>query len=439
MTRRFWISLLLCTSALAAQPVRPLTILHSNDLHAHLLPDQGRGGFARLATAVKREKAGCGACLYLSAGDLVQGTPVSTLFHGAPVYEIANLLGFDAGTLGNHEFDYGWRRVQEFKRIAKFPLLSANIVNTRGESITGAPYVIKTVGGVRVAIIGAILGDLSGNSVTPEAVGPWQVLPVVETVRKYARKLREQSDLIVVLGHIRDKGEVDGILEQVPEVSVVIAGHNHVAYPAMMNVDGRVAVLANSYGAELGRLDLEVDIATKKLKSAEWKTIPIDGKYAEDTTVKRLVDSWEKKVSKIVDVPIGESTRQLRENDPELRKLVETAMAEQTGADIGWVDANNPRFSLPKGQILARDIWKILPFENTLLIGKFKGSELPPAITERYPVEKDREYNVVITDFAAINQSGKYQLNTTGLRFPRTGPSQRDAVIEWIKKKKVIP
>ena len=112
------LSLILCLAPVAAQ-VKPLTILHSNDLHAHLMPDdRDNGGFARLATEVRRQKAQCAACLYLNAGDLVQGTPVSTLFHGSPIYEIANLLGLDASTLGNHEFDYGWRRTQEFIRIA---------------------------------------------------------------------------------------------------------------------------------------------------------------------------------------------------------------------------------------------------------------------------------------------------------------------------------
>jgi 5'-nucleotidase/UDP-sugar diphosphatase len=438
MPRWFWIVLLGAT-ALAAQNVRPLTILHSNDLHAHLLPEDGRGGFARLATAVKQEKTNCVACLYLNAGDMVQGTPVSTLFHGAPVYEIANLLGLDASTLGNHEFDYGWRRVQEFARIAKFPIVSANVVNAKGDSITGTPHIVKTVGGIRVAIIGVILGNLSGNLVTPEQVGPWQVLPVVETVRKQAQALRAESDLIVVLGHIHDKGEVDEILRTVPEVSVVVAGHNHVAYPAMMNVDGRVAVLVNSYGADLGRLDLEVDITAKKLKSAAWKTIPIDSKYAEDLAVRRLVDSWERKVSKIVDVPIGESTMQMEREDPRLLKMIERAMAEQTGSDISWITLGNIRYSLPRGRILARDIWKILPFDDFLAIGTFKGSQLPPAITDRYPVKPDREYKIVVSDFTVMNQSAKNQLNTTGLRFPRTGPLQRDAVIEWIKKMKVIP
>src|SRR6478672_5203057 len=164
---RFLISLLLCISPLAAQ-IKPLTILHSNDLHAHLLPDdRDNGGFARLATEVRRQKAHCPACLYLNAGDLVQGTPVSTLFHGTPIYEIANLLGFDASTLGNHDFDYGWRRTEEFIRIAHFPIVSANIVDKDGKTMA-RPYVIKTVGGIRVGIIGAILGDLVGTVIVPE-------------------------------------------------------------------------------------------------------------------------------------------------------------------------------------------------------------------------------------------------------------------------------
>jgi len=431
--RRSFLWLLLGLTPLFGQS---LTILHSNDLHAHLLPDEhGNGGFARLATAVRREKMNCTACLCLNAGDLVQGTPVSTLFHGIPVYEIANLLGFDASTLGNHEFDYGWRRVQEFGRIAHFPVLSANVVDANGKSITGQPYVIKSAGGIRVAIIGVVLGDLVGNFVSPPEVGPWKVLPVLDTVRKYARDLRDQSDLIVVLGHIHDQEEVAEILKQIPEVSVVVAGHTHEAYPEMMNVDGRVAVLVNSYADQLGRLDLQVDIAGKKLRSAEWKKIPIDAKLAPAPDVERLVNHWESKVRPLVDVPIGESPRAMARTDPDLRKMIEKAMAEQTGADIGWINTGNIRDGLPAGRILARQIWNMLPFDNSIVTGEFKGSQLPKSITDRYPVEPDREYTVATTDFTAGNQAAKDQLDTTGLVFPKIGPLQRDAVIAWIRKR----
>jgi 2',3'-cyclic-nucleotide 2'-phosphodiesterase (5'-nucleotidase family) len=438
MIRRLLLSFFLCLAPLGAQ-VKPLTILHSNDLHAHLMPDdRDNGGFARLAAEVRRQKAQCAACLYLNAGDLVQGTPVSTLFHGTPIYEIANLLGFDASTLGNHDFDYGWRRTQEFMRIAHFPTVSANIVDKDGKTMT-RPYVILTAGGIRVGVIGAILGDLVGTVITPEEAGPWHVLPVVETVRKYAKELRDRTDLIVVLAHIHDQGEVDAILHDVPEVSVVVAGHSHEGYPAMMKVDGRVAVLVRAYGDQLGRLDLQVDVGAKKLASAEWTKIPIDAKIMPAQDVARDVAKWEHKVSKLVDIPIGESTMRMERNSPELRQMVERAMAEQTGSDIAWINTGNLRDTLPQGQILIRNIWNLLPFDDYIVIGKFKGSELPPAITQRYPVEADREYTVVTTDFTATNQGAKEQLDASGLSFPRTGPLQRDVLIDWIKKKKIVP
>jgi len=438
LTRRRLLSLLLCVVPLAAQ-IKPLTILHSNDLHAHLLPDdRDNGGFARLATEVRRQKAQCAACLYLNAGDLVQGTPVSTLFHGAPIYQIANLLGIDVSTLGNHEFDYGWRRVQQFFRIARFPIVSANVVDADGKTMA-RPYVIQTVGGIRVGIIGAILDDLVGTVVTKESAGPWHTLPVVETVRKYAAELRDRTDVIVVLGHIHDASEVNEILKQVPDVSVVVAGHSHEGYPAMTNIDGRVAVLVPAYGVQLGRLDLKVDVGAKKVLSAEWTKIPIVASIPPAPDVAREVAKWESKVSRLVDVPIGEATARLERNNPELRKMIERAMAEQSGADIAWINPGNVRDRMPEGRILARTVWNILPFDNYILLGKFKGSELPPSITKRYPVEPDREYTVATTDFTVANQSDKDQLNASGLHFQQTGPLQRDAMIEWIKKKKVVP
>jgi hypothetical protein len=94
---------------------------------------------------------------------------------------------------------------------------------------------------------------------------------------------------------------------------------------------------------------------------------------------------------------------------------------------------------LPMGRILSRHVWNILPFDNYIVMGKFKGSELPPSITRRYPVEPDREYTVATSDFTVTNQSASEQLNTTGMRFPRAGPLQREAVIEWIKRRKVVP
>ena len=431
------LALLLFALSALAQDVRPLTILHSNDLHAHLLPDdQGMGGFAYLATAVREERARSSASLYLNAGDLVQGTPVSTLYKGLPIYQIAKRLGFDVSTLGNHEFDYGWRRIQDFIKAAKFPIVSANVVNDSGALLAGKPYTIKTVGGIRVAVIGVLLGDLVGNLATPDKVGPWHVLPVVETVRKYAAEVRDKSDLIVVLGHIHD-AEADAILQQVPDVSIAIVGHTHKEYAKLHNFDGRIGALVTSYGVELGRLDLQVDITAHKLKSAEWKIIPVDSKkLTPDPKIASDIAHWEAKVSKIVDVPIGEAKHRFERRD--LQLLVERAMAEETSSDLAWVNLGNVRDVIPAGTILARTIWNILPFDNAVVIGKFKGSQLPPKVREGHTIDPDRDYTLATTDFTAANQASTDQLNVSGLAFPKTAAMQRDMVIDWIKKKKTL-
>src|SRR5438309_12084130 len=133
---RFAALVLLIGSPLAAE-IRTLTILHTNDLHSRLMPlENKRGGFAYLAGLIRRERANCKDCILLNAGDVAQGTPVSTIFHGLPVFEVANLLGIDAATLGNHDFDYGWMQARKFVSVAKYPMVSANVVGAKGELFT---------------------------------------------------------------------------------------------------------------------------------------------------------------------------------------------------------------------------------------------------------------------------------------------------------------
>ncbi|MCZ2150328.1 MAG: metallophosphatase, partial [Bryobacterales bacterium] len=225
-----------------AQDIRHLTILHTSDLHARLLPDdQGRGGLAYVAAALRRERNNCAGCLVLDGGDLVQGTPVSTLFRGLPVYEIANSLGIDVSTLGNHEFDYGWRRIYDFVSTANFPVVNANVVNADGAYLTGKPYTIVTVNGIRIGIIGAVMGGLLDGFTTPDLLGPWKVMPVVDAVNRFVVPLRERTDFIILLAHITHR-EMDEVLQKVPEVGLVVAGHEHGGLAEMKGVDGRLGV-----------------------------------------------------------------------------------------------------------------------------------------------------------------------------------------------------
>src|SRR5205814_973953 len=155
----------------------------------------------------------------------------------------------------NHEFDYGWKSIQEFSRVAHFPLLSDNVRNADGRFLTGKGYTILNLSGIRVAVIGVVMGDLTGNFSTVEQVGPWQVKPVLETIRRTAAEVNGRADLIIALGHLNES-EAAQILAEAPEVSVVVVGHVHDGYNALKQNGHRYAVEAKAYGVELGRLDI---------------------------------------------------------------------------------------------------------------------------------------------------------------------------------------
>jgi 5'-nucleotidase / UDP-sugar diphosphatase len=435
MKRRLFPILLLIFSSLAWSEVRSLTILHTNDLHARLLPlEDGKGGFARLATAIRQERSKSSACLYFNAGDLVQGTPVSTIYKGLPIYEIANLFGIDAATLGNHEFDYGWQMIPKFLRTARYPVVAANVADASGQRLTDHPYVILKAGGLRVSVIGALTTDMVNLS-TPKTRGPWQTLPIVAAVRREAREVRDQSDLIVLLAHVT-LPEEEAILTEIKEVSVTVSGHVHKGLENPLSRDGRVLVRVAAYGVELGRLDLQVDTTKKTVVSWTHKRIPIDSSFAPAQDVAKLVAHWEGEADKVVSSPIGEARREFPR--PEVRRLMQRAMAEVMGTDFAWINAGGVRDVLPKGRLLARHVWNIMPFDNRVVMGRFKGRDLPTAVKEGRAIDPQREYSLAVTDFNVATQNSPTGMGSTGLVFPQEGPLLRDLFINWIRKKQVL-
>ena len=424
-----WLLLLACSS-LHADPVRSLTILHLNDLHARLLPDdRQRGGFAHVAEAIRQERAKSQAVLVMHGGDLVQGTPVSTIFEGLPVYEVASKLGLDFHTLGNHEFDYGWRKIPEFIREASFPVVSANVVNAEGKLLARHAYRIREVNGIRVAVIGLLTGELS-RLTRASLRGPWDTLPVTETVARYVDQIGDRADLIVVLSHIFPDEE-DRILRENPRVPVIISGHHHGGQDEVKEHQGRICVKTRPYGRELGRLDIEFDVGSKLLVSHRWKRIPINAHtYPPDPVTLELVKKWEARVAEIVDVEIGESARTFSRH--ELQPWVELVMADAVGADLAYMNLGGVRDGLPQGRILARHIWNIMPFDNLIVTARLRGDRLPNELLTRAGIDPQREYVVATNDFIAEKWRER------GFAFGEDGPALRDALIEWVRKHEVV-
>jgi 5'-nucleotidase / UDP-sugar diphosphatase len=415
--------------------VRRLTILHTNDIHARLSPSrEGVGGLAYLASLLKRERALAPHHLYLDAGDFVQGTPVSSLYEGVPVYQLMNLLHPDAVAVGNHEFDYGWQRIYDYLSHAHYPLFCANLVNEQGLLFTPPAYLIREVNGVRIAII-ALLTDRMPTLTYAHNLGPWKFLPLAETLRKYIAIARERdgAQMFVGLTHIFPDEE-RMLLEAVPEVHLIVSGHDHGGMREIVRDGNRMVVRTRPFTQELGRVDLAFDVDAGKVASIDWQRLPITVRDLEpDPTVDKEVQIWEQRVSSVVDQKIGEC--RTARNRFEMRDLIEEAVKQELRADFVFINRGAVRAGLPVGIIQAREIWDALPFGNRLVIGTIAGSQLPDTILRGASVQADRLYRVVTLDYVAANQR---EIEAEGLSFPERGPFVRELMIDWIRQKRVV-
>jgi 2',3'-cyclic-nucleotide 2'-phosphodiesterase (5'-nucleotidase family) len=419
-----------------ASTLRELTILHFNDLHARLRPDQsGYGGLPQLANLLRQERAAASASLTLYGGDLVQGTPMSTLFEGVPAFDLANYLGVDVACLGNHEFDYGWEKIHAFSRTAHFPLLAANVVNAAGDRLLADPYVLRDVGGMRVAIIGALL----------ERTGPWppwRAAPIVDTLKPLVADARMRADLVIVLGHIQHD-EMERILRELPEVGVVVAGHPHAGLPTEMNIGGRLGVNVQAFGREVGRLRLRFDTATETIVSHEWSRISVDAtRYPADPATDRAVRAWESKLSAILDVPIGRSSRRMERD--EVRTHIQRVLLERYKADVGYLNRIGVRDAIPEGELLGRHMWNVSPLDDRVVTLDVPGDRLldlldpeqPPALgPHALPISNGRRYRVATVDF--IGQ--RWAARDPDIRLTDEHAYLADMLIQWTVARRVIP
>jgi 5'-nucleotidase len=253
-----------------------ITILHTNDTHSQIDPiDEsdkkygGKGGVARRATLVKRVRKENLNTLMIDAGDVFQGTPYFNFYKGEVEYKSMSLIGYDAGTLGNHDFDNGVEALAAAMKFAKFDFVSTNY-DVRGTAIEARvkPYVVKTFGDVRVGLFG--LGISPDNLITPENFKGVKYLDPVRMARGVVKLLREQEKchLVVGMSHLgyypnpKSADEIGDtqIAGQVDGIDFIASGHTHtfMERPVMQktpNGKGTVIFQVGKSGIYVGRVD----------------------------------------------------------------------------------------------------------------------------------------------------------------------------------------
>ena len=279
-------------SAFGSDELIKLTILHTNDFHSHIDPfekdvprNAGEGGMARRAALIKQVRAETKNVLLFDAGDIYQGTPYFNYFNGKFDFELMSMMGYDAATLGNHEFDNGLEGIKSQLKYASFPFINANY--DFSETILAGmtiPYKIFKKGGVKVGVYG--LGIELKGLVDEKNYGKTIYNDPLQTALKMEKILLEEheTDLIVCLSHLgysyKEEKMSDKVLAaQTLHTDFIIGGHTHtfLQKPDLVkNLTGKDVVVnqVGFGGLIVGRVDFYFS-KEKRHERHSSSTIPV--------------------------------------------------------------------------------------------------------------------------------------------------------------------
>lgn len=390
-----------------------ITILSYNDFHGHLLQDakQRAGqdlGAERLTTAIAGQRLKSPKLLLLDAGDTFQGTPISNLVNGESVQEWRNLVGVQAATLGNHEFDWSRETMRKLMQTAKLPVVSANIfkagTETRPDWLT--PSTMLQAGAYKVGIIGITTLQTKVTTL-PAHVADLDFGDPAPIINAESKRLRAQgADLIVVMIHATtspgrtDKAKVEGDtaewMKTVTErVDAIVGGHSH-QYAAghVLNARGEQVpvVQAGSYGRALGRIDLYVQKSTRSLVRAIPAYLEPAQSLPATPAVTDLITRWTAQVKPIESQKVGRILRPISRNttnagESALGDLIADGMLTAApGIQIALMNGGGIRASL-EGDAATGDVtwgqwYTIQPFGNTLVTVEMTGAQVKTALEQ---------------------------------------------------------
>ena len=294
---------------IAPQDLVTISILHTTDLHGHILPTvdyDGRpdlGGLARCITQIRRWRAENPNSILIDIGDVYQGTEFALSDRGRMMIDLFNLLRYDAWIIGNHEFDWGIEPFLRAVERSEMPVLAANTLlegkpagvfdDARHPFAKIQPFILKEVAGIRLAIVGLTTPGMPFWFM-PRFIEGIEFQHPVEPVRRAIRQARAAgADAVILAGHMGLKERTGGddfancvmlLTSEFPEAAVFIAGHTHQDISSRLT-NGVVLTQADHFGIHVGRVDLLFDRRSKKLIRQDARTEMMDDRFSLDPVV----------------------------------------------------------------------------------------------------------------------------------------------------------
>ena len=415
-----------------------LQLLGVNDFHGHLEPPEpGLGGAAWLAAHLGRAAGSHpGRTITVHAGDMVGASPlVSSHFHDEPAIEATNRMGFDVGTIGNHELDEGGAELMRLLRGGRrtdgprahasdpswggvrYPYVAANTIERATGNPILPPYAVVERRGVRVGFIG-VTTEETPRWLLPEHRRPYVFTDISDAVNRWTAELRSRGiEAIVVLAHsgafrkgATAAGEIVAETAEMDDaVDVVVAGHTH----SRLNlaVHGKLVVESEAYGTGYDRVTMTVDRTTGDVvaKSALLPATVHSG-IAPDAAIERFVAGYAERVASIEERVVGHLEGPLDSHG--LGRLAADAQRALAGADVAFVNPGNTRRPrLDAGSVTYAEAFLVHAYEHPVVRMRMRGRDVLAVMDQRKgvrlfasgldAVEPGRTYTVAVNGVLA--------------------------------------
>jgi 5'-nucleotidase len=411
-----------------------IQVLSTNDFHGRLNPQTVNGapagGAAWLAAYLERAEAeNAKGTLLVDGGDLVGATPLeSQYFEDRPTIDVANAIGYDDVTFGNHEFDAGTDRLARQVDWAAFPYWSANVIDrsTHKPFLHPAPYEIFQRRGVNVGVIN-LTTEATPGIVNPTGIEGLSFASTVKTANMAVARLKKLGiGTIVIVGHLGTdeclpypapgcdgdtlvtdpndvaRNEAAKLAREVDdEVDLIVAGHTHQGVNT--TIDGKRVVEAYSYGTAYADVDMNVSAVTGNVTSSSadvvrtWHNNP-DGTPAitPDPEVQRIVDAANEAVAPIKNEVVGHTNVDLTRaqvpsappgGESNLGDVATDAMNRQADqlegtVDFAFANSGGIRADIPAGDITRGEVIEAFPFQNVLATTTLTGAQVKEVLEQ---------------------------------------------------------
>lgn len=371
-----------------------VTLVHTNDMHGIYQPYKMRtgdgirlvGGMESLSHHINLLRAQDPELLLIDCGDIMTGTIATQIEYrgaiGGIMVEFMNRLGYDVWGYGNHAFDRGPENLRKLTALARFPAIMANVVDKKtGKRFAKEPYHIFKRNGLRIGVV-AVMEENFLIEVHKPSVADLDILPIVPTLKTAVAFLDPRTDLIIVLLHAKfPVGEKAA--REVSGIDVILTASEEGRFE---DIEGILVKSTFGHQRTLGYLRLEVkdDRVIDHQSDLIW--LWADSELRPSESVSGLLHELEASISSEFNRVIGEALRDLgQEGAPvecALGNWITDVMRWKTGAQIAFHNSGGIRADILTGPLTKGDIYKVYPFDNTLVLFDLTGMEVRRAIEQ---------------------------------------------------------